>query len=40
MALYEQLEKLNDYGDDFLDKFQEKESPAIANIVIDNLELF
>lgn len=40
MALYEQLEKLNDYGDDFLDDFQEKESPEIAKIVIDNLELF
>lgn len=40
MAMYEQLEKLNDYGDDFLDDYQEKESPAIAQIVIENIELF
>ena len=40
MAMYEQLEKLNDYGDDFLDDYQEKESPAIAQIVKENIELF
>ena len=40
MAMYEQLEKLNDYGDDFLDDFQEKESPEIAKIVMDNIEMF
>lgn len=37
MAMYEQLEDLNDYGDDFLDDFQETESPVIAKIVIDNI---
>lgn len=40
MAMYEELEDLNDLGDDFLDDFQEKETPAIARIVMDNLEQF
>ena len=40
MAMYEELEKLNDYGDDFLDDFQEEETPEIAKIVVDNLDLF
>lgn len=40
MAMYEQLEDLNDYGDDFLDDYQEKETPEIAKIIIENIELF
>ncbi len=40
MAMYEELEKLNDYGDDFLDDYQEKETPAIAKLVIENIELY
>ncbi|MCM1313234.1 MAG: DMP19 family protein [Bacteroides sp.] len=40
MALYEQLEKLNDYGDDFLDDFQEETTPAIALYVKENLDIF
>lgn len=40
MAMYEELEKLNDFGDDFLDDYQEEESPEIAKIVVDNIELF
>lgn len=40
MAMYEQLEKLNDYGDDFLEDYQEKETPAIGKFVMDNLEQF
>lgn len=40
MALYEQLEELNDFGDDFLDDFQEKLTPAIARYVRENGERF
>lgn len=40
MALYEQLEKLNDYGDDFLDDFQEETTPAIALYVKENIDNF
>lgn len=40
MAMYEQLEKLNDYGDDFLEDYQEKETPAIGKFVVDNIEQF
>lgn len=40
MAMYEELETLNDFGDDFLDDYQEEESPEIAKIVVENVELF
>lgn len=40
MALYEQLEDLNDYGDDFLDDFQEKLTPAIVSFVKNNKDKF
>ena len=40
MALYEQLETLNDYGDEFLDEHQEESTPAVAKYVIDNIEEF
>ncbi len=40
MALYEQLEELNEYGDDFLDDFQETTTPAIVKYVKDNPEKF
>ncbi len=40
MALYEQLEKLNDLGDDFLDDYQEDTTPAIAQYVAQNAEKF
>lgn len=33
MALYERLEKLNDYGDDFLDDFEEITTEYIAKMV-------
>jgi hypothetical protein len=36
MALYEKLEKLNDYGDDFLDDFQEEVTAYIAQYVRNN----
>ncbi len=40
MALYEQLETLNDYGDDFLDDYQESVTPAIVEYVRMNQEKF
>jgi hypothetical protein len=40
MALYEQLEELNDYGDDFLDDYQEDITPAIASYVRSNKDKF
>lgn len=40
MALYEQLEELNDFGDDFLDDFQETLTPAIVRYVKENKERF
>lgn len=40
MALYEQLEELNDYGDDFLDDFQEEVTPVVAKMIVDNLEKY
>lgn len=33
MALYEQLETLNELGDDFLDDYQEEVTPAVADFV-------
>ncbi len=40
MALYEQLEELNDYGDDFLDDYQETVTPDIVKYVRQNQEKF
>lgn len=40
MALYEQLEQLNDLGDEFLDDYQEKTTPAVAKYVVDNYNCF
>lgn len=40
MALYEQLEDLNELGDDFLDDHQEEVSPAVAKMVVENLEKY
>lgn len=40
MAVYEQLETLNDLGDEFLDDYQEKTTPAVAKYVMDNAEKF
>ena len=40
MAMYEQLEDLNELGDDFLDEHQEEVSPAVAKMILENLEKF
>ena len=40
MALYEQLEDLNELGDDFLDEHQEEVTPAVAKMIVENLEKF
>ena len=40
MAMYEQLEELNELGDDFLDEPQEEVSPAVAKMIMENLEKF
>lgn len=40
MALYEQLEDLNELGDDFLDDHQEEVSPAVAKMIVENLEKY
>lgn len=40
MALYEELEKLNEMGDDFLDEFQEKTTPAVREFVVQNKAKF
>lgn len=40
MALYEQLEELNELGDDFLDDFQEETTPAVAQYVVEHKERF
>ena len=40
MALYEQLEELNELGDDFLDEHQEEVSPALAKMIVENLEVY
>lgn len=36
MALYEQLEDLNEMGDDFLDDYQEEVSPKVAEIIMES----
>ena len=40
MALYEQLEELNELGDDFLDEHQEKVTPIVAKMIVDNLDKY
>lgn len=40
MALYEQMEELNDFGDEFLDDIQEDVTPTVAKMVIENLEKY
>ncbi len=40
MALYEELETLNEMGDDFLDDYQEDVTPAVAKMIIDNMEKY
>lgn len=40
MALYEQLEDLNDLGDDFLDDHQETATPLVAEYVMAHAEDF
>lgn len=38
MAIYEQLEELNELGDDFLDEHQEEVTPAVAKMIVENLD--
>ena len=38
MAMYEQLEELNELGDDFLDEYQEEVTPAVAKMIVENLD--
>jgi hypothetical protein len=40
MALYEQLEELNELGDDFLDEHQESVTPLVAKMIIENVEKY
>lgn len=40
MALYEQLEELNELGDDFLDEHQEEVTPAVAKMIVENMEKY
>ena len=40
MALYEQLETLNELGDDFLDDHQETATPQVAKYVAEHAERF
>ena len=40
MALYEQLEELNELGDDFLDEHQEEVTPAVAKMVVEDLDQY
>ncbi len=40
MALYEQLETLNEMGDTFLDDYQEQTTPAVSDYVMKNAEKF
>jgi hypothetical protein len=40
MALYEQLEELNELGDDFLDEHQEEVTPAVARMIVEKPEVF
>lgn len=40
MALYEQLEDLNDMGDDFLDDHQEDVSPRVVEIIVNDIDKY
>jgi len=40
MALYEQLEELNELGDDFLDEHQEEVTPLVAKMIVSNIDVF
>ena len=40
MAMYEQLEDLNELGDDFLDKHQEEVTPLVAKMIVDHLDTY
>ena len=40
MAMYEQLEELNELGDDFLDEHQEEVTPAVAKMIVENMDKF
>ena len=40
MALYEQLETLNELGDDFLDDHQEEATPRVASYVAEHADTF
>ena len=40
MAMYEQLEELNELGDDFLDEHQEEVSPLVAKMIVEELDKF
>lgn len=40
MALYEQLEELNELGDDFLDDHQEEVTPLVAQLIVANLNMY
>ena len=40
MALYEQLEELNELGDDFLDDHQEVVTPLVAQMVMNNINMY
>lgn len=40
MAMYEQLEDLNELGDDFLDEHQEEVSPMVAKMIAENLDKY
>lgn len=40
MAMYEQLQDLNELGDDFLDEHQEDVSPMVAKMIVENLDEF
>lgn len=40
MAMYEELDDLNMLGDDFLDDHQEEVTPAVAEMVMNNLEKY
>lgn len=40
MALYEQLDELNELGDDFLEEHQETVTPLIAKMIVDNWDRY
>lgn len=40
MALYEQLEELNELGDDFLDEHQEDVTPMVAKMIVEHLDMY